>query len=241
MDFDARPFPPTRHSVVLSLASDDAQAREGARTHLVDAYWRPVYGYLRLRRRLDPERAEDLTQGFFAHVLEKGTLDAFDPAKARFRTWVRLCLDGFVDNQIKAEMRQKRGGGAQHLALDFENAEGELQQVDVPVDGGLDDWFHQEWIRQLLRLSVEELRATTHNEVDFTIFERYDLDAPERDEKLRYEDLAEELGVSVTKVTNTLFAMRGKFRAIVLARLRALCASEEEFKEEARAVLGVRT
>ena len=178
--------------------------------------------------------------GFFAHVLEKGTLDAFDPSKARFRTWVRLCLDGFVDNQIKAEMRQKRGGGVEHLSLDFENAEGELQQIDIPVDAGLDDWFHHEWIRQLLRLSIDDLRAQTQQAVDFKIFERYDLESPDRDENLRYEDLAEELSVSVSKITNTLFSMRGKFRAIVLARLRTLCNSEDEFIEEARAVLGIR-
>ena len=235
------PFPATRHSVVLSLRSDEAAQREQAYAALIEAYWRPVYGYLRLRRRLAREQAEDFTQGFFTFALERGTLAGYDASKARFRTWLRLCLDGWVDNQLKAASRQKRGGGVAHVGLDFENAEGELQEREIPVEAEIEGWFHREWMRSLFALALEDLRRDSlakQREVDLRIFERHDLEAPESNLKLTYAELAAELDVPVTKITNALHAMRKRLREHLLARLRKVCASDAEYAEEVRALFG---
>ena len=104
-------FPPTRLSVVARTRSADAETRRLAFATLIEAYWKPVYKYLRLKWRLDPEQAADLTQDFFAGTLEKDVLGRYDAERARFRTYLRLCLDGFVSNARKAEGRLKRGGG----------------------------------------------------------------------------------------------------------------------------------
>src|SRR5258708_3178483 len=86
-------FPLTRRSVV---AAGDAnpEVRRRAWDVLVVSYWRPVYKVLRVRWRLDREDAEDLTQEFFASALVKKTFERYDPGKARFRTYLRTCLDG---------------------------------------------------------------------------------------------------------------------------------------------------
>jgi RNA polymerase sigma factor (sigma-70 family) len=236
-------FPETRLSVLLGAADADPQVREAALETLVAGYWKPVYKYLRLKWRASNEDAKDLTQGFFTHLMEKELLSRFDPARAKFRTYLRLCLDGFVSNERKAAGRLKRGGGVRHVPLDFEGAEGELCHDDVPDDDHFEEFFRQEWLRSILARAVEALRShceSTDRELAFSLFRRYDLEAPASDAELTYADLAREFEIDVTKVTNSLHATRRKFRELLLERLRESCASDEEFREEAAELLGIR-
>ncbi len=111
-------FPVTRLSVVAAARSNDAAERSLALEILFAAYWKPIYKYLRLKYAQAPQDAQDLTQGFFAELLERGLLAKFDAAKSRLRTYLRLCADSFALNEIKAASRKKRGGDVTHVALD---------------------------------------------------------------------------------------------------------------------------
>jgi DNA-directed RNA polymerase specialized sigma24 family protein len=235
------PFPATRHSIVVAIRSPDAAVRDRALEALVGAYWRPIYKYLRVRWRAAPEDAEDLVQGFLARALEKGFFERYDPAQARFRTWLRTCVDGFAANEKKAAARLKRGGGTPPLPLDFESAEGELRHHDVADDLDPEAWFHREWVRSLFTLAVDELRRRCEaqgRQVHFALFEAYDLQGGEPGERSTYADLAGAHGIPVTQVNNFLAAARREFRDIVLERLREITASEAEFRQEARQLLG---
>jgi DNA-directed RNA polymerase specialized sigma24 family protein len=184
------------------------------------------------------DEAKDVTQEFFARAIEKQFFDAYDPAKARFRTFLRVCLDRFVANERKAAGRLKRGGGQVVVPLDFETAEGELRQHDVAVPPDLDDYFHHEWVRSLITLAVDDLREEcerTGRQHQFHVFERYDLDVGP--EKTTYAAIARELRVPVTDVTNHLSAARRNFRRLLLDRLRAVCGGADEFEAEARYLL----
>jgi RNA polymerase sigma factor (sigma-70 family) len=197
---------------------------------------------VRLKWQATPEEAEDLTQGFFARAFEKEFFRPYDPAKARFRTFLRTCLDGFLANERKAAGRLKRGGAIQFVSLDFQTAEGELLQHDVAVPADMEEYFEREWARSVLALSVDRLRAhyaEAGREKYFRVFERYDLDATASGERMTYSELANEIGVSAADVTNYLAAARRQFRAIVLDRLRELTATDDEFRDEARRLLGV--
>src|SRR6476620_5328368 len=119
-------FPATRPSVVRSIGSVDPDVRRDAYDALVRQYWRPVYAYIRLRWHRDPVEAQDLTQEFFTRAFEKEYLEKYDPARARFRTFVRTCLDGFLANERQAATRLKRGGGVVLEPLDFPSADAEL-------------------------------------------------------------------------------------------------------------------
>jgi RNA polymerase sigma factor (sigma-70 family) len=234
-------FPPTRQSVIVATRSADPRLRERALDALVSGYWRPVYKYLRVRWQASVEDAQDLTQGFFAAALEKGFFDRYQPARARFRTFLRTCLDGFVAKQRQSAGRQKRGGGARHLALDFRDAEGELRQLEVASDLDMEEYFHREWVRHLVGEAVAALRRQCEAErkrAHFTLFERYDLEGPDAPVRPSYAELAAELGVPVTQVTNWLAWARRRFRALLLDELRAATGSDEEFRAEARALLG---
>jgi len=242
-------FPATRHSVVAGIASPDLQTRRVAFDALVSAYWRPVYKYVRIKWRRDRDDAADLTQEFFSRAFERGSLGRFDPARARFRTFLRVCLDGFVANEIKARGRVKRGGQAVYVPLDFAAAESELSMHPVVHDGNgavvangdEDALFRQEWVRGLFTDAVAALRASCEaagKRTHFAVFQRYDLDG-DADGRPTYAQLATELAIPVTQVTNYLAFARRELRRLVLERLRSLCATEEEFRLEARALLGV--
>lgn len=240
-DLPAGAFPATRLSLLQAVARGDAEDRQQAFGTLVAVYWKAVYKYLRLRWHASAEDAQDLTQEFFVRAFEKDFLARFDPERARFRTYLRTCLDGFASNERKAARRLKRGGGAQLLSLDFEGAEGELRQHDVADPADPDACFHREWVRTLFALAVDELRARLEKAgkgVHFQIFERYDLADPAEGPRPTYAELAETHGLPTTQVTNFLALARRELRRVVLEQLRATTGSEEEFRAEARELLG---
>jgi len=235
------PFPPTRLSLVRAAGSADGDARRLAFGGLAEAYWRPVYKYLRWRWGALPAEAEDLTQGFFARAFEKRFFDRFDPGRARFRTFLRACVDGFVANERRAAVRLKRGGGAPLVSLDVEGAEEELVSQAARGRDDVEAWFHREWVRALFARAVGALERRCRAEgraTAFAVFRRYDLEGGDGD-RPTYDALARELGLPVTQVTNHLSAMRRELRRDVIEALRALTASEEEFRAEARDLLGI--
>jgi RNA polymerase sigma factor (sigma-70 family) len=235
-------FPATRRSIVLAARDADPEVRRAAFGALAESYWKPVYKYLRAQARLGAEDAQDLSQAFFAQALEKGTFGRYDPAKARFRTFLRLCLDGFVANERKAAGRLKRGGGSVPLSLDFTGAEEELGRQGAAAVLDPEEYFHREWVRALFARAVETLRrrceASGHG-LRFALFERYDLEEGEAGARPTYAALAAEHGVTPEKVTNELSAARRELRAVVLESLRELTGSEAELRAEAREVLGI--
>ncbi len=125
-------FPITHHSAIIAASSPDRKTREQAYEDIITAYWKPVYKFVRVKWHKSNEDAKDLTQAFFTKVMEKEFFTGYNPAKARFRTSLRICLDGFIANEEKAATRIKRGGDAQIVSLDFEAADGELVQTQTP-------------------------------------------------------------------------------------------------------------
>lgn len=235
-------FPATRLSVVERTRSEDEEIRRVAWATIIEAYWKPAYKYLRLKWSLGPDEAADLTQEFFTATLEKDVVERYDPARARFRTYLRLCLDGFAANAKKAERRLKRGGDVTVVPLDFQTAEGEMARHEGVIDADVDELFYREWVRALFERSVADLRqhaGAAGRPVMFDVFFRYDL-VDDGDARPTYAELAQDLGLTAATVTNHLAAMRRQFRQIILARLRELTASEDEFEAEAARLLGVK-
>ena len=235
-------FPATRLSVVQRTRSGDAETRRVALAAIIEAYWKPVYKYLRVKWSLTPEEASDLTQEFFTTTLEKDVVEKYDPAKARFRTYLRMCVDGFASNARKAERRLKRGGSVSVVSLDFETAEGEMATHEPAVAADVEEMFYREWVRALLERSVADLKRNaveSGRPMMFEVFSRYDL-LDDGDVRPTYAAIARELGLTPATVTNHLAAMRRQFRAIVLERLRELTSSDEEWEQEAAKLLGGR-
>jgi RNA polymerase sigma factor (sigma-70 family) len=232
-------FPLTRHSVVAAAQGRDPEERGRALDAITSSYWRPVYKYVRLRWRLEREDAEDFTQDFFSRLLEKDFLASYDPEKGKLRTFLRTCIDRLFMNQVRDARRQKRGDAVIHVSLDFEEAEHELAASAQTASP--EDYFEKEWVRTMFALAVERLRAQCQKAgktTQFTLFERYDLGDADDEARPSYAALADEFHIATTDVTNYLAFARREFRRSVLAQLRDMTGSDEEFRREARSLLG---
>lgn len=236
-------FPQTRISVVAAIRGGDPTERSRALDVLCGAYWKPVYKYIRLKFSKSPEEAQDLTQGFFVELLERNLLSRFAAEKSRLRTYVRLCADSFVLNEIKFAGRQKRGGEVVHLALDFSSAEGEfaaqaINPASIPSPVHFEDFFEKEWIRSLFSSAVADLKelcVARDKPTAFSLFAAYDL-SDEGDRS--YAQMAAENGISASDVTNQLAWARREFRRLAQERLRAICETDEEYHHESRSLFG---
>jgi len=202
----------------------------------------PVYKYLRIRWEKSIDDAKDLTQGFFLEAMEKDFFQRFDPERARFRTFLRTCLDGFAANESKSAKRLKRGGAVEFTSLDFQSAESHIETPPAVSGESVEVLFEKEWRRSIFNLALELFRERSVEEgrrVQFELFEKYSLDGLEDGRRVKYEDLGRQFGLPVTTVTNYLAAARRDFRRAVFDKLRELTVTEDEFRREARVLLGV--
>jgi DNA-directed RNA polymerase specialized sigma24 family protein len=233
-------FPPTRGSVLEAARSERPEERERALETLAAAYWRPVYVTLRLKWHREHEEACDLTQSFFVHLVETKVLERFDPSRGRLRTYLRACLDALVANETKAASRLRRGGGAVFVSLDVEALRLEADAVSAAEVPSPEELFTREWVQGVFAAAVERARRGLTAEGKgawFELFRRYDIEEDGLS-VLSYADLARELGMKETDVTNRLVAVRRRFRAAALAVLREMTATDEEFRREVRTLLG---
>ena len=234
-------FPETNQSAIVRARSPDQVVRQRAFETILASYWKPVYKYLRFKWHVSNEDAKDLTQGFFTNAFEKNHFADYDSSKASFQTFLRTCLDGFVANERKAGARLKRGGDREHFQLDFVSAADEFALHSTSSDLSPEDYFHREWVRWLFTLAVDALRRRCEESgktIHFQLFERYDL-ADDGAAGVSYASLAAEFGLEPATVNNYLAAVRRDFRRLVIEKLREITATEDEFRNEARSLLGV--
>jgi RNA polymerase sigma-70 factor (ECF subfamily) len=216
-------FPSTQLSL-LEAASSGAGLPNEALERVSALYWKPIYRFIRVKFGKNNEDAKDLTQSFFATALQRDLFARFDPAKASFRTYLRMAVERFAASQQAAASRQKRGGG-----VEFEPVEENAATAESP-----ELVFEREWQRQLFALSLGDLRAHCEacgKQLQFEIFEAYDLadNGPPS-----YAALAARHGVAETSVTNYLAWARRMLRQLVTERLRGVTAGECDLRGEMR-------
>ncbi len=210
-------FQTTRWSLVRRAASpDDAEAR-AALAALCEAYWYPLYAFIR-RSGKDPHDAEDLTQGFFARLVEKGVLAAADPAKGKLRTFLLACVRHYLSDEHARAQAQKRGA-AVLTSFDAAWAE-ERYATDLVDDLSPDRLFQRRWaltlLEQTLRVLGDELAAQGKAEVFAALrpFLGFSADAVKS-----YEDIAPELGVPVGTLKNQVSRLRERWRELLLEQV----------------------
>jgi RNA polymerase sigma factor (sigma-70 family) len=235
-------FPVTHWSAIVAASSDNAAQRDRALEVLANSYWRPIYKYLRVKWNKSSEDAKDLTQAFFVKAIEKGYFGSYDPAKSRFRTFIRVCVDGFISNEHKSAGRIKRGGDVMLVSLAYDAAEMELSCSTIQVPDTPDEYFEKEWIRSFFAQALDALRQECESSgraLHYALFEEYYIDGSAK--KVSYEDLAAAHRLTVINVTNYLASARRRFRKIIMERLIAITGNEQEFRQDARLLLGVET
>lgn len=226
-------FQTTRWTVVRrAVGSDDATARQ-ALSALCDGYWYPIYAFIR-RSGKSPHDAEDLTQGFFARLLEKEMLAMADPAKGKLRTFLLSCVRNFLADEHDRASAQKRGAA---LLSSFDAVQAEERYAIEPVDDLTPDrLFQRRWALALLEQTLETIAAEYAAEGKAELFAalRPFLGFGKGAAK-SYEELVAELGVPIGTLKNHVFRMRERWRKLLLDQVAATL--EEPTEEEVRAEL----
>ena len=205
-------FPHTTANFLQHLRSPGAEARMRVMETMAERYWKPVYHFLRLSYGKGSEDAKDLTQAFFAWLLERELLLRYDPARSSFRTFLKGILRNFAGNEHQALQRLKRGGGLKMLPL----GEAELQGQESETDP--DKLFDSVFLKDTVERAIERVRGRFQSGrriVPFLAFERYHF--AKGGPPPTYALVARELGIKEGDVRNYLHEVREAIRAEVKA------------------------
>jgi RNA polymerase sigma-70 factor (ECF subfamily) len=231
-DSGAGRFPPTLWSVVLRAGeSNGAKAQEALAT-LCQSYWYPLYAYLR-RHGESPHDAEDLTQDFFLHLLEKQRLGQVQREKGKFRSFLLASLQNFLSDQWDKSRAQKRGGGASLLSLDAARAE-ERYQLEPADTLDPQKIFERRWAltvleRVLARLEVEYAEAGKQErfaQLQHLLLQEGDSGS--------YAEVGRQLGMSEGAVKMAVLRLRQRSRELFRAEIAHTVGSEDEIEDEVR-------
>jgi RNA polymerase sigma-70 factor (ECF subfamily) len=230
--FQSKSFPTTLWTIVLHAALDEHTEARAALTQLCQAYWYPLYSFVR-RRGYSPHDAEDVTQEFFARVLEKRVLARVDPALGRFRTFLLASLKNFLANDWDKAQARKRGGGQTIVSLDRENAESRYQR-EPAHDMTPERHFERQWALTVLDQVLDDLRDKYRSEGKGDLFE--ELKAVIIGQPMTYVDLAARLRRSEGAIKVAAHRLRHRYRELIRARVAAT-VGEEDVEDELRQML----
>jgi RNA polymerase sigma-70 factor (ECF subfamily) len=217
-------FATTRWSLVAAAQDPAAPDCRQALADLCAAYWYPVYAYVR-RRGHDHHRAQDLTQAFFARLLEKNDLAAADRTRGRFRSFLLTACQHFLANQHDFETAKKRGGGRSRVALDFAGADHRYSH-EPTHDDSPERLFDRRWALDLLDRALTELRTEYEESGRGKLFEM--LKGTLTGGTDAYADLAQSLDLTEGAVKVAVHRLRQRYRD----RLRAAIAETVERPED---------
>jgi RNA polymerase sigma-70 factor (ECF subfamily) len=217
--------------MVRSAGRRQTESSIVALSRLCETYWRPVYSYVR-RKGFAEDDARDLTQSFFAVLLEKQYLAGADQARGRFRSFLLTAVKHFLSNQLDFERAQKRGGGRQFLSLDFQAAE-EQYRIE-PIDQTTPEvLFEQKWTLTLLNSALRRMEL----EAESPYFHHLKLFLTGDEDRGAYARAAGELGISEPAVKVAVHRLRKKYRATLRAEIRNTVETDAEVDDEIRYLL----
>ena len=227
-------FETTHWSMVLKASERSSEESEQALAELCQAYWMPIYAYIR-RRVGDPNQAQDLTQTFFSRLLEKNFLQTADPAKGRFRAFMLTAAKRLVANQWDRETALKRGGGKTVLRLDFDDAERDLQ-AQSSVLNTPEQLFLQDWVRSLLDQVFEQIQSEFHAAGKAQEFLPLKPFITIGDEPEQMAELAEKLGISIGAARVAVHRLRRRYRQVLRAEVAKTVRGADEVQDEIRSL-----
>jgi RNA polymerase sigma-70 factor (ECF subfamily) len=230
-------FVTTSWSTVLAAREASTVASRDALEALCTSYWYPVYAFVR-RQGVDAEEARDLTQAYFAQLLEKGYLDDYDPDRGRFRVFLRTSVRNFLSKEREKGRTWKRGGRTGIVSLDDDQTEGRYRIE--PADRLMpEQLYERRWALTVLEQALARLRQAridAGRELEFTKLEGF---LTGQGAQARYKEIAEELGTTEDAVKTALHRLRRQFGEVLRDVIGATVASPHEVDDELRHLLGV--
>jgi len=236
VDNGAAAFVTTHWSVVLAAQGHSAAADE-ALEKLCRTYWWPLYGFVR-RNGYEPEEAQDLTQGFFARLLERRDLDAVRREKGRLRSYLLASLKHFIANEHRRAMTIKRGEGQALVPLEelVARERAELEPADTL---SADRIYERHWASTLLERVMTRLGEEYRAAGNASLFERLEQMLSDEPDRPSQAKVAEELSMTENAVAQAFHRFRQRYRALLREEIADTVAVPGDIQDELRHLVAV--
>ncbi|HEX3626335.1 MAG TPA: sigma-70 family RNA polymerase sigma factor [Verrucomicrobiae bacterium] len=228
-------FRSTHWSVVLAAADSQCPQTAQALEKLCRTYWYPLYAHVR-RQGIDGYEAQDLTQAFFAYLLEKKGLGRVNPMRGKFRSFLLASLNNFLNNERDKAQRIKRGGGIQFIYLDAVPAE-DRYLAEPAHDENPEKIFERRWANAVVEQAVRNLTAefvAAGLAQRLEVLKVFLMGEPS---DASYEEAARRLSLSVSAVTSAIHRARQRFRELFREEISNTVSAPDEVDDEIRHLL----
>jgi RNA polymerase sigma-70 factor (ECF subfamily) len=234
-DGQSKKFSTTQWSLVLAAAATDSPASREALEALCGRYWYPVYAEVRFAGN-DSESSRDLTQGFFAQLLERKALGLADPERGKFRNFLKTSVRNFLSHQAERERARKRGGGTSNLSLDLENAEKQYA-VETAHTRTPEHVFDRRWGHAMLQQVLGRLREDMNQAGSLEQFERLAPFLMGRGEATSYRNLAIRWDTTEAAIKMAVHRLRRKFGKLLREEVAHTVGDRRDVNAEIRFLL----
>jgi len=223
-------FVTTHWSVVLKAGQADTTRARDALAKLCQTYWYPLYAYAR-RRGHSPHDAQDLTQAFFARLLERNWVGGADEARGRFRTFLLTAMSRFLSDEWDKLRAQKRGGNVRHLPLQLDT--GETRYGHEPADNCTPEQvFERRWALTLLDTVLQRLRVEYEREGKNELFVTLHSTLVGGREHQPYAELAGHLNMNEGAVKVAVHRLRKRYRQLLRDEIAETMSESGDVDEE---------
>jgi RNA polymerase sigma factor (sigma-70 family) len=229
-------FTTTHWSVVLE-AQGQSPAAQAALEKLCRTYWRPIYGFVR-GQDVEPEEAKDLTQGFFALLLERRDLDAVRKEKGRLRAYLLTSLKHFLTNERQRARAIKRGEGWRLIPLDEvrESARADFEPADR---SSVDQIYERRWALALLEQVLRRLGEEYRSAGNVVLFERLEALLMDEPDRLSQGQIADQLGMSENAVKQAFRRLRQRYQQLLREEIAHTVMVPGDIEDELRHLIAV--
>jgi RNA polymerase sigma-70 factor (ECF subfamily) len=234
---DAGGFQTTHWSLVLRAGNREDRDADAALAALCQRYWFPLYAYVR-RHVADAHDAQDLTQEFFARLMEKHYLAVADPQRGKFRCFLLASLKHFLANEWKRGHAQKRGGGVRRLSLDLDCGESRLG-LEPAHDLTPERLFERQWVLTLLDMVMRRLQDEYKSSRKAQQFEQLKGALTSDRQRLPYAALAAELKMSEDAARQAASRLRKRYRELLREEVSQTLAEPGDVDDEIRSLFEV--
>jgi len=225
-------FQTTSWSLVRAAAGAPTTSSKEALAELCQKYWLPVYSFIR-RNGYDREKSQDLTQGFFALLIEKQYLLDTDRKRGKFRSFLLTAVKHFLVNEWDRENALKRGGGKVMISMDIATAEKRNKSTAMEAETP-ESLFERRWVYSLLEIVMTKLQAEFADAGKADEFKRLSPFLIEDSKTGRYKSLAEEMKTSEGALRMSVHRIRRRYLQILRTEIADTVAKPEDIDEELR-------
>jgi RNA polymerase sigma-70 factor (ECF subfamily) len=229
-------FATTHWSVVLE-AQGESPAAQAALEKLCRTYWRPIYAFLR-RQGVGPEEAEDITQGFFAELLERRSLSAVRKEKGRLRSFLLGGLKFFLANERRRTMAIKRGKGQQPIPLEEFRADDRIE-VEPTDPMTAEMIYERRWALTVLERVLSRLKGEYLAADNGALFDSLKELLPDEPGSPSQAEIAARLGMSENAVRQAFYRFRQRYQALLREEIANTVATPGDIEDELRHLIAV--